>query len=205
MKISTIINPHRLSNTYVLELEDESLILIDVGNFDTKEFKNWVNINHKKLTYVILTHEHADHCCGVDNLFDFHPFELICSSESAKNIKNSKQNFSYYLEDIDEFEIKMEQIKVVEDFEVLQLNGYEFTFIKTPGHSPGGICILVEDCFFTGDTILNGIKTPLTFPHSNRAEYKKSIEKIKTVLKPKMTIYPGHDISFEYNNQLNFD
>lgn len=202
MEIHTIINPHRLSNTYVLELENDFLILIDVGNFDTGEFKKWVNATNKKIAYVILTHEHADHCCGVDDLFEFQQFELLCSLECATNIKNSKQNFSYYLEEIEEFEIKTEKIKIVEDSEVLEISGYEFTFIKTPGHSPGGLCILAENYFFSGDTVLNGIKTPLTFPHSNRNEYKKSIERIRTILKPGVIVYPGHDVNFEYSNQL---
>lgn len=202
MLVKQIINPFMFSSSYVLELENNFIALVDVGNFDTNELKNWVVANHKKIAYVILTHEHADHCCGVDDLYEFQPFELICSSECANNIKNSKQNFSYYLEDIETFEIKTKKIKIVEDLEVLSLHGYNFTFIKTPGHSPGGICIMVEDCFFSGDTILNGIKTPLTFPHTNRAAYKNSIEKIKKILEPKMIIYPGHDTCFEYNDQL---
>jgi hydroxyacylglutathione hydrolase len=205
MKIQTIINPHRLSNTYVLELENDFIVLIDVGNFNKSEFKDWVVKNNKKIAYVLLTHEHADHCCGVDELYGFQQFELICSSECAENIKNSKQNFSYYLEDIEEFKITTDKIKLVKDLEVLTLHGYDFTFIKTPGHSPGGVCILVENCFFSGDTILNGIKTPLSFPHSSRKDYKISLEKIKTFLEPKMIIYPGHDSSFEFNNQLIFD
>lgn len=205
MLVKQIINPFMLSCSYMLELDNDFIALIDVGNFDTHELKNWVIANHKKIAYVILTHEHADHCCGVDALYEFQPFELICSSECAINIKNSKQNFSYYLEDIETFEIKIEAIKIVEDLEVLSLHGYDFTFIKTPGHSPGGICILVKDCFFSGDTLLNGIKTPLTFPHSNRKDYKNSIEKSKTFLKPTMIIYPGHDVSFECNDQLIFN
>lgn len=199
MKIHQFINPHRLSNTYALELENDTVVLVDVGNFDTSDFLNWLSENKKKLSHVILTHEHADHCCGLSALYKTNPFQLICTAKCAENIKNSRQNFSFYLEDIPTFEVDLTNVVVVEDFEVKILGGQSFIFLETPGHSPGGMCILNKNNLFTGDTILNGLKSPLSFPHSNRSDYKKSIEKIKKFLKKDMKIYPGHDKPFVYN------
>lgn len=200
MKIQNYINPHRFSNTFLLELEDNSVVLIDVGNFDTSDLLNWLQENDKKLTHVLLTHEHADHSCGLDALYKTNPFLLVCTSNCAKNIKNSRQNFSFYLEDIATFEVQLENISIVEDHEVRVIGGQSFTFVKTPGHSPGGMCVLVDNHLFTGDTILNGLKSPLTFPHSNKIDYKTSIEKLKTFLKQGMIIYPGHDAKFVYQS-----
>ena len=200
MKIHQFVNPHRLSNTYALELDSNEVVLVDVGNFDTTNFLKWLADEDKKLTYVLLTHEHADHCCGLDALHKTHPFQLICTSKCAENIKNSRQNFSFYLEEISTFEVALEDILIVKDYEVKMIGGQSFTFIATPGHSPGGMCILTDDLLFTGDTILNGIKSPLTFPHSNRKEYQISIEKMKAILKGGMTLYPGHDSPFSFQN-----
>jgi glyoxylase-like metal-dependent hydrolase (beta-lactamase superfamily II) len=58
------------------------------------------------------------------------------------------------------------------------------------------VCIFTKDAEFTGDTLLNNTKIPLTFPHSNHKDYANSIQKIKPLLKPGMTIYPGHGESF---------
>lgn len=200
MKIHQFINPHRLSNTYALELDSNEVILVDVGNFDTTDFIKWLAQANKKLTHVLLTHEHADHCCGLDALYKTHPFQLICTSKCFENSKNSRQNFSYYLEEIPTFEVELTAILTVNDYTVMTIGGQLFTFLETPGHSPGGMCILVDDFLFTGDTILNGVKSPLTFPHSNRKDYQNSIEKIKEILKSGMTIYPGHDSSFVFRN-----
>lgn len=200
MKIHQYINPHRLSNSYVLELADGKVVLIDVGDFDTKPFLEWLQQEGKALTHVILTHEHADHCCGVDTLAAMHSFQLICTSKCEENIRNCRQNFSYYLEEIDTFEVEYRDVLIVKDGEVCVIADESFTFIETPGHSPGGLCILVGDVIFTGDTILNGVKSPLTFPHSNRKDYQLSMEKLKLNLKQGMTIYPGHDCSFLFEN-----
>ena len=76
----------------------------------------------------------------------------------------------------------------------------EFLFMETPGHSPGGACIFTSDAVFTGDTILNQMKAPLNFPHSNKKQYDISLIKIKKQLKPGMTIFPGHGEPFKYNS-----
>jgi glyoxylase-like metal-dependent hydrolase (beta-lactamase superfamily II) len=204
MKIHQFVNPHRLSNTYALELDFNEVVLVDVGNFDTTDFLKWLAENNKALTHVMLTHEHADHCCGLDSLYKTHPFQLLCTLKCAENCKDSRQNFSYYLEDIPTFEVALTTISTINDYETKIIGGQLFTFIATPGHSPGGMCILADDFLFTGDTILNGIKAPLTFPHSNRRDYQISIEKISTVLKKGMTIYPGHDSPFSFQKFENF-
>jgi len=64
------------------------------------------------------------------------------------------------------------------------------------------VCIFTHDAFFTGDTLLNNSKTPLTFPRSNLNDYANAIQKIKPLLKPGMTIYPGHGEAFVVNENF---
>jgi len=64
------------------------------------------------------------------------------------------------------------------------------------------VCIFTKDAVFTGDTLLNNTKTPLTFPHSNRKDYANSIQKLKTLLNPGMTIFPGHGEAFVVNENF---
>jgi hydroxyacylglutathione hydrolase len=200
MEIHRFINPHRLSNTYLLELDSEVVILVDVGNLDTRDLLKWLNKKGKKLTHVMLTHEHADHCCGLDDLYKTNPFQLLCTSKCAENIKNSKQNFSFYLEEIKEFRVQLPDISVVGDNEIRKFGGQSFTFIESPGHSPGGMCISTDNCLFTGDTVLNKKKTTLSFPHSNRIDYQVSMEKLKNTFREEINIYPGHGLNFICKN-----
>lgn len=201
MKVHHYVNPHRFSNSYVLELADDIVVLVDVGNFDTEPLLEWIQQKGKIVSHVILTHEHADHCCGVDALGEKIPFQLICTASCEANMRNSRQNFSYYLEEIPTFEIDYQNVLIVQSGQTLTIGQHVFNFIETPGHSPGGLCVKVEDSLFSGDTILNGVKSPLTFPHSNRKEYQLSVQKIKEILTKGMTIFPGHDSSFLFNSQ----
>lgn len=197
MIVHQFVNPYRLANTYLLELKDDEVLLIDVGNIETAKILDWIHHHKKKLTTVVLTHEHSDHCAGVNKLYSFNSFQLLCSRACSKNIANKKQNFSLYLDDLETFEIRL-PTTTVEDGQQICMGGYDFTFMSTPGHSPGSICISVNNCMFTGDSILPDNKTPLNFPHSSRADYLTSLEKLSFCFNKNMRIYPGHGNPFKF-------
>ena len=176
---------------------DHEIILIDPGDPDISAITNWLNHNTKQIRAVLLTHEHADHCAGVNALHEMQSFNLFCSQACYTTIGNSKQNLSFYHSDIETFEVKI-PARIIQDGESFLIGELSFTFMETPGHSPGSMCIFAGNAVFTGDTLLNNIKTPLTFPHSNRKQYAASIEKLKNLLKPGMIIHPGHGEAFEW-------
>lgn len=199
MDVIKFTNSLHLSSCFVLELMDNQVVLIDPGDPFSKELKNWLTSENKKIRAVFLTHEHADHCAGVNELYNLQPFQLFCSQSCATNIRNSKQNFSFYIDIIEAFEVSTLPT-IVTDGETIEIEDRQFTIVETPGHSPGSVCIFFSNGVFTGDTILNGIKSPLTFPHSNRKQYAASIEKLLSLLKPGMTIYPGHGEPYTFED-----
>ena len=197
--IHQFVNPNYFSNTFIIETNQQNVIIVDPGNNDISPIKTWLIQNKKTLVAVILTHEHFDHCAGVNALYEWSSFELICTQTTAKNIGNSRQNFSFYIDNAKAFEIKL-PTKTVSDGDIIHRGTERFDFIETPGHSPGGLCIKTEDAFFTGDTLLNKTKTPLSFPHSNKKDYHRSVEKLKKILIPGNTIYPGHGEPYVYSD-----
>ena len=197
MEIIRIVNDYFNSNTYVLNISDHFQIIIDPGSSLPEAVIN--NVLNPVKQLVFLTHEHTDHIIGLTIMRN--DIEIVCSENCAKNIADSKQNYSYFSEDIVPFEItsKTNTFKNEKSF---TFENISFQFLETPGHSPGSVCIFFENGVFTGDTILNGHKTPLNFPHSNRFNYKKSIAHLLTQIKPGMTIYPGHGHTFVYESIL---
>jgi hydroxyacylglutathione hydrolase len=199
MVLHRFINTYREANTYVIEVGDGKVVIVDFGDYDLQKFCSWLKDNNKEIAAVFLTHEHSDHCSGLDALYSNFKFELLCSEKCEKNIRDKKQNFSYYI-DRTAFELTL-PATVIKDNEIISVGNRQFKIIETPGHSPGGICIFTDNAVFTGDTILNGTKTPLSFPHSNKKDYAASIERIFAELKPGMTIYPGHHEPFVYEGK----
>jgi hydroxyacylglutathione hydrolase len=230
MVFKTFVNSLHDSTCYLVTIGINHVIIIDPGSPNPAELIEYLKNEHLKISAVFLTHEHADHCAGVTPLFKYQPFPIFCSPDCAANIRNSKQNFSFYIDAIQAFEInlpvtpltetsslfinpqtgsivqspptnnKLSEAKSRERSDSGHQTPNKLTLLPTPGHSPGSACIIIGNAIFTGDTILNDLKSPLTFPHSNRRQYAASIQKILSLLKPGMTIYPGHGEPYVFNS-----
>ena len=75
--------------------------------------------------------------------------------------------------------------------------------ILTPGHTPGSICIFLNNILFTGDAMLKYNKTVTKLPGGNEEESALSIKKLINEFDMSVKIYPGHGSSFllsDYNN-----
>lgn len=182
--------------------DSASCIIIDPGTFDKVDDLNvFVRDNSLSVDQVVLTHEHFDHIAGLINLLEHWDFEILCSENTAEALRDPKKNLSAFNDQMRPIIINKKPT-ILNDFEERTLLGKKFQFILTPGHSPGSLCFLFKQNFFSGDTILNQQKTRLNLPGSNKEEYTLSIEKIKKRLKSGMTIHPGHGNSFMYKEAL---
>ena len=189
------------SKTYVIDANPDSAIIIDPGDPDISELIQYLTSYNKKQIKVLLTHEHADHCAGVNPLYLFKPFELICIRIVAESISDNKRNLSKYLPNSEPFEINI-PITIIADNEWVRVFDCGFMCIETPGHSPGSTCFLLKDSMFSGDTLLNNTKTPLNLPGSDKKLYLQSIQKLGKYIHKGMTIYPGHGELFTWNYDM---
>jgi glyoxylase-like metal-dependent hydrolase (beta-lactamase superfamily II) len=193
--VKKLVNTYKNSNTFIIEINKIDVLIIDLGNYPTDELLNWLTTNNKNVVGLFLTHEHADHCYGVDLLKKKIDFNLYCSEKCNINMRNPKQNFSRYIEDFETFGIQSEAI-IIKNDQILNFNGFEIVVMETPGHSPGGICLFAKNMVFTGDTLLNNVESPVSFPHSNKKEYQQSKNKIFNKINFETKIYPGHGEPF---------
>lgn len=193
--ISKIFN----SNMYCIRDENSREgILIDPGMVDEERLLGYLRKTDINPKYVILTHEHFDHCAGVNILERFYDFYLLATKECAEKIKSDKGNLSRYaMEVINPFEI-VHPVWVIEDLQRLILNGVELKFIKTPGHASGGMCILVENYLFSGDTLLE-TKVPVKLPGSNKICLQNSLARLREFCDSSWRVYPGHGDSFSFS------
>jgi hydroxyacylglutathione hydrolase len=192
-----LVSSYKNANTFIVEINEFDILIVDLGNYPIDELLKWMSVNNKKLLGLFLTHEHADHCYGVDLLKSKIEFTLYCSEKCEINMRDPKQNFSRYIEDFETFSILSEAV-VIKEGQTLNFNGFEILVMETPGHSPGSICLFAENIAFTGDSILNNVESPLSFPHSSKKEYQHSKINILKKLNFETKIYPGHGEPFFY-------
>lgn len=159
--------------------------LIDAGD-------EWSGFNNVKT--VLLTHAHFDHIYGLNKVIEMNPCIRVFTNEYGREmLLDAKKNLSKYYEK--PFVISNPDcIKIVENQESVDLeNGFTAKAIFTPGHNPSCITWIMEDCLFTGDAYIPGIKTVTNLPRGNKAEAARSEEIIKQ-LAIGHRIFPGHYI-----------
>jgi len=81
--------------------------------------------------------------------------------------------------------------KFIIDGEVLELGTLELEVIHTPGHTPGSICIKVEDMLFSGDTLFRGSIGRTDLYGGSKNDMETSLEKLSK-LDEDLKVLPGH-------------
>lgn len=186
------------SNAFIISGNQDKSIIIDPGESDAQQIIRYHRDFNLAPEYIILTHEHYDHIAGVPALRNNFNVEVISSAKCATQLVNPKRNLSAYIRSnpIDDVQsdIYCEDIN-----HTLHWNDLKLIFIETPGHTPGSICVFFDGLLFSGDTILNNLKTITNLPLGSKNDLKVSLKKIKK-LPGIQTIYPGHGDSFSISS-----
>lgn len=183
---------------YVLR-EDvaREVVVIDPGEQDGTKLLDYFLETRQRPAWVFLTHEHFDHCAGVNILNRYYDFQLFTTFECDHKIRDQRGNLSLYAGEFCEpFVIEM-PVRVVSDSERILINGKIYEIIITPGHSAGGMCVKVENCLFSGDSLLE-TKVPVKFPGGNKLQLQESLRKLRDRCAPGARVYPGHGESFTW-------
>ena len=148
--------------------------IVDPG-FDASRALEFISSKNLDLKYIINTHYHSDH-----------------SSES-KRIKNSLPS-SVVASESDGAKMDVEVDITVSDGDRLELGEVCLDFILTPGHTPGGICIIVDnEALLTGDTLFIGDCGRTDLLGGNLAQMFRTLKEKIMPLPDHLIVYPGHD------------
>jgi glyoxylase-like metal-dependent hydrolase (beta-lactamase superfamily II) len=165
---------------YLNEKNNNLAAVVDPG-FEPEKVINFIEKNNLTLYYIIITHYHSDHSHGVYFLKkEFPDAKIIASKIDGEKIDTY----------IDLF---------VNDGDILNLGGIKLEFLLTPGHTLGGICIIIDDkALLTGDTLFIGDCGRTDLPGGDLYEMYKTLKNKIMSLSDKLIVYPGHD----YGNKM---
>jgi glyoxylase-like metal-dependent hydrolase (beta-lactamase superfamily II) len=82
--------------------------------------------------------------------------------------------------------------RLLKDGDFLIVGDLKFQVLHTPGHSPGGICILGHGVVFSGDALFNGSIGRTDGPDGNSNLLISSIRTKLFVLPDQTVVLPGH-------------
>lgn len=143
-KISAGILP---TNTYVLyDSQTKCCVVVDPA-FDGDKITKFIDEKGLKPVAVLLTHGHFDHCGGAKPIVEKYGVPVYGSEKDAALAASASKNLwgvfchdckiTDYVDGIDSFSV----------------GSFSFGVMKTPGHTPGGVCYFIDDIMFSGDTL----------------------------------------------------
>jgi glyoxylase-like metal-dependent hydrolase (beta-lactamase superfamily II) len=165
--------------------------VIDVG-FEPEPLLNFIQEHRLKTEAVMLTHAHADHIGGLEELrrrLD-RPSVWIHPAE-AEHLGDPWRNLSAFMGS----EVTAQPAEAsLGDGQSLSLGPLSFEIRHTPGHSPGGISLYQAESrlALVGDTLFAGGIGRSDFPESDPATLQASIRQRLLSLPDEVTVYPGH-------------
>ena len=158
--------------TYIIaSAKGREAVIIDPVIENVESYISILNELELKLVKVIDTHIHADHVTGASKL---------------KQVTNCSTLMGEHTP-ADAVEIK------VKDDEIIKIDQIEIKAMYTPGHTSDSYSFLMDNCLFSGDTLLINGTGRTDFQNGSSKDAYNSIFNRLLKLPEDTILYPGHD------------
>jgi len=190
MKIKTAPLGELGTNFYIVtDEESKEAFVVDPGD-DGEIAASLIDDTGCELKYIIITHAHADHIGALDFLKKRFPnAKIVIHSLEASSLNDDRFNLC------DRFYMPSPSAKAditVNDNDSLLFGNGKLTFIHTPGHTKGSMCILTDEFLISGDTLFQCSIGRCDFPGGDYDEIINSIKTKLLTLDENTVAYPGH-------------
>jgi len=179
------------TNCYLVACEETGeAAVIDPGG-EAERILKAVAERQLKVRYIINTHGHIDHVGANARVKEATGAQILIHAADAPYLLDERRNLLLYLPEARGSLAPAD--RTLEEGEVISLGTtVRLTVLHTPGHTPGGICLVGDGLIFTGDTLFAGSIGRTDLPGGSYAELLRSIREKLLVYPDETIIYPGH-------------
>lgn len=177
------------NNMYLLfDEKTKHAVIIDATAL-TPEIRNTVDELGADVQYILLTHGHFDHIMGLNDLKEaFNAQALINKNDLILSDKINEFTRMFNMPDITPPVYE----KFVDDGDTIKVGDMNIRVISTPGHTEGGVCYLVDENLFSGDTLFRDSVGRTDLLGGSFKKLSDSIKNKLFKLDDNIKVFPGH-------------
>lgn len=177
------------NNMYlVMDEKSHDAVLIDAPQ-DIPELKKVVDELGANVKYILITHGHFDHIMGLNSLKKtLNAPAVICKDDLAISDNVNEFTRLFGVPDI----VPPTYEKFVKDGDVLDVGDMQIKVIQTPGHTEGGVCYLIGENLFSGDTLFKQSVGRTDLFGGNLEKIRHSVKEVLFKLDENIKVFPGH-------------
>jgi hydroxyacylglutathione hydrolase len=178
------------TNGYLLSHQGEAIV-VDAPEGMTDWVEDRIAKNQLKIVALLLTHGHWDHIVDALSMQQKLKTSVVIHRDSAPllEIPSIQDPFNSF------YQLKpCKADRILDQDQILKLNGFEFQTLLCPGHCPGSICFYLsnEKLLFGGDVLFAGGVGRWDLPGASQKELFDSIQKKLLTLPDETQVLPGH-------------
>lgn len=178
MEITVLTLGGYMTNCYILRQEASSKCLIIDPGYEAGRILSVLQQKQLEPEAILLTHGHFDHVGAVQDLAaetDCDVYIAEADLSLPPMITNGKLYYTH----------------TYPASGTLNLAGLAIRVLPTPGHTPGSVCLLVEDTMFSGDTLFQGSCGRTDLPGGSWERIAASLKTL-AALPGDYRVLPGH-------------
>ena len=178
-------------NCYIIREENStSCCVLDPGG-EAKKVLEFMENRGLTLEAILLTHGHFDHVGAVAELHEATGCKVyLCPEDLIMPAKWTGGELCY--------------TDTYGEGDELHLAGLDIRVMHTPGHTPGSVCLEVENSLFVGDTLFAGSCGRTDLPGGDLDTILASLRRLDA-LEADYDVYPGHSASTKLSREKQYN
>ena len=167
-------------------------VLIDTA-YNAPAMIEFLSTHRLRLVGICLTHGHADHADGIEQIVKCHEAPVYLGAEDV---------------DLLSWRPPDAQLKMPEHGQTISVGRLSVHCLATPGHTPGGVCYRVDAesqrICFVGDTLFAG-SMGRSNPSTLYQTHLRSVRTSVLTLSPEYRLLPGHGPTTTVREELDLN
>ena len=176
-------------NCYLLICEETGKAAVIDPGADAALILQKVEAAKCNVTMIINTHGHFDHIGANKRIKEATGAELLIHADDVQLLSQAGMHASVYGLSVEESPMPD---RLMAEGDLLKIGNLDVKVLHVPGHSPGSVCLQVENSLIVGDVLFAESVGRTDLPGGDHQLLINGIRKKLLVLPDETVVHPGH-------------